>query len=164
MTQWFVLAVNPDPWAIGPVGVGRKNGKMYPYVGRNNQLHDYQQAVKEALTDIEPLSAGEYDLRFYFWRRLDEHASGKKHYADATNLQKSTEDALQGVLFDNDRLVRRVGSEIVEQSATAEPCIVIAAELYVGNDPREIPEHIWEQIDRVDSPPLFDNTWGGPDA
>jgi len=162
--HWFVLAVNPDPWAIGPLGVGKKGGKYYPYVGRNNQLRDYQEAVREALSEIEMLSKNSlYSLTFYFWRRLDEHQDGKKHQADVTNLQKALEDALQGVLFDNDRDVREVRSVIIEQSATADPCIVIKAELWEGHDPSEIPDYVWEQIDRVDMPTIFDNTWMGPD-
>lgn len=164
--HWFILALNPDPWAIGPLGVGKKSGKFYPYVGRNNQLHDYQQAVKEELSEVTvQLPPGKYSLTFYFWRRLDEHEAGKKHQADATNLQKALEDALQGVLFDNDRDVRDVRSVIVEQSTTVEPCIVIKAEPWQGHDPSEIPDYVWEQIDRVELPKLFENNvWMGPDA
>jgi Holliday junction resolvase RusA-like endonuclease len=157
MTHWFVLAVNPDPWAIGPLGVGKRNGKYFPYVGRNNQLHSYKEAIASELAE------GTYDLSFYFWRRLDEHASGRKHVADATNLQKATEDALQGILFDNDRDVHRITSTIVEQSDITVPRVVISAQLWVGLDPVEIPNHVWEQIDRSDTPDLFNNVWKGPE-
>lgn len=162
MIHWFVLAVNPDPWAIGPLGVGKRGGKYFPYVGRNNQLHSYKEAVAAELAEVHPLPEGTYDLAFYFWRRLDEHASGRKHIADATNLQKATEDALQGILFDNDRDVHRITSTVVEQSDTTKPHVVIRASIWDGLDPTEVPNHVWEQIDRSDAPDLFDNTWGGP--
>lgn len=159
--RWFTIEVNPDPWAIGPLGVGRKQGgKLYPYVGANAQLVAYQEAVKELLANVEKLPTGEYKLTFYFWRRLDAHASGRKHYADATNLVKACEDALQGVLIENDRLVRDVRGVIVEQESDTKPMVVLKAEMWGGLDPHEIPQHIWEQVDRVELPVLdFDNTW-----
>lgn len=159
-TRWFTLDINPDPWAIGPLGVGRRNGKLYPYVGKNAQMDAYKQAVKELLADVQPLLEGEYILTFYFWRRLDSHESGRKHQADATNLIKATEDALQGVLFDNDRAVRDVRGVIVEQHAEARPFVVVKAEMWDGFDPTQLPDHVWEQISQIDSPSLdFDNTW-----
>lgn len=161
---WFALDVNPDPWAIGPLGVGKRNGKYYPYVGRNTQLAAYKEAVKELLGEVPMLPPAEYSLTFYFWRRLDEHASGKKHVADATNLQKATEDALQGILFDNDRDVRDVRSVVVEQGPETRPFVVIQADLWPGLDPTEIPSHVWEQIDKAETPTLFDNTWQGPNV
>lgn len=158
--HWFSLDVNPDPWAIGPLGVGRRNGKLYPYVGKNAQMDAYKQTVKELLVDSRPLPEGEYTLTFYFWRRLDSHESGRKHQADATNLIKATEDALQGMLFDNDRAVRDVRGVIVEQHAEARPFVVVKAEMWEGFDPTQIPDHIWEQISEIDSPSLnFDNDW-----
>jgi Holliday junction resolvase RusA-like endonuclease len=162
--RWFVLSINPDPWAIGPLGVGKRNGKMFPYVGRNTQLDSYKQAIKEELREIEPLPQGDYELNFYFWRRLDEHGSGRKHIADATNMQKATEDALQDVLFDNDRNVRDIRSVVVEQDSDTTPCVVIRARLWQGLNPEEIPEHVWEQVDHTETTPLFDNTWGGPNS
>jgi hypothetical protein len=165
--RWFVLALNPDPWAIGPLGVGKRGGKYFPYVGRNNQLHSYQQAVKEELEDEPPLRAGTYDLKFWFWRRLDSHAAGRKNIADATNLQKATEDALQGVLFDNDRDVRHVSSVIVEQSEEAKPLIVIRAMPWPGFENGELPDFVWGDIinaQRTASQPPSNNVWSGPDG
>lgn len=165
--RWFVLPINPDPWAVGPVGVGKRGGKYYPYIGRNNQLHSYQQAIKEELEDVPPLTPGLYDLRFWFWRRLDSHASGKKHIADVTNLQKATEDALQGVLFDNDRDVRKVTSQIVEQSEDAKPMIVIRALPYLGFNEGALPDHVWGDIwnaHRRSEQAPSDNIWRGPNG
>jgi hypothetical protein len=160
---WFTVDINPDPWAIGPLSMGKKNGKFFPIVGQNAQLANFKAAVAESLEGITPMGTGEYDLHFWFWRRLDGTGRNKKHVSDATNLQKATEDALQGVLFDNDRNVRRISSEVVEQGPDVRPMIVIRARLYTGLNPDEIPPHIWEQIDRLeDEPNLFDNSWGGP--
>lgn len=167
MTEhWLTVDVNPDPWAIGPLGIGKRNGKFFPYVGQNAQLAAYKQAIIESLGEIEKMPEGDYELHFYFWRRLDGTSRNKKHQADATNLQKATEDALQGVLFDNDRNVKFVASTIVEQGPEVTPMIVVHARLYEGFDPDVIPEFIWDQIDQIDqieTPTLFDsNEWTGP--
>ena len=161
--RWFTLDINPDPWAIGPLSMGKRNGKFFPKVGQNAQLASFKAAVAEVLDGVTPMPTGEYDLEFYFWRRLDGTGRNTKHVSDATNLQKATEDALQGVLIDNDRNVRRIRSEVVDQGPDVRPLIVIRARLYDGLNPDSIPGHIWEQIDRIeDEPDLFDNSWGGP--
>lgn len=161
--RWFTLDVNPDPWAIGPLQLGKRNGKFFPHVGPNRQLLAYKETVAELLGDITPLEPGEYDLSFYFWRRLDGSGRNVKHSADATNLQKATEDALQGILFGNDRDVRKISSEVVEQGPDVRPMVVIRAQMYDGLDPSLIPSHVWEQIDKAEMPALFDdNVWMGP--
>lgn len=143
---WYVLNVNPEPWAIGSLGLGRKAGKMYPYVGQNAQLAAYQSAVREALgpqTKIE----GNVEVNFYFWRNLATYETQtgrdhRKHYADATNLQKATEDALQGVLFDNDKFVVDVHSVVMDQGPHVKGKIVI-------NCLKALPhlqQHYWEQL------------------
>jgi Holliday junction resolvase RusA-like endonuclease len=145
---WFYLPINPEPWAIGNVGTGRKGGKIWAYVSPNPQLQSYQSAVKEEMEtilvdsiDID-FKADEYDLEFFFWRNL----SGGANWADSTNLQKATEDALQGVLFDNDRRVRSVASTIVEQDTECEPNVVIRIGRWKGFNDKSIPDHIWNDI------------------
>lgn len=128
--HWFVLEVNPEPWAIGDLSVGRKNGKVFPMVGRNNQLYMFQQAIKEEIGDPGIFFDGPVELQFYFWRRRDEYKTPqarthRKHEADGTNLSKATEDALQGVFFKNDKDVNHCEWTIVEQGADVEPKIVI---------------------------------------
>lgn len=128
--SYHVLRVNPEPWAIGPVGYSRRGGKMSAYVGQNKQLDAYKQAIKEELGDGHTMLEGPIDLVFYFWRVRSEYttAQGKahrKHEADATNMQKATEDALQGVLFQNDKDVAHVESWIVAQGPDVEPCVVV---------------------------------------
>jgi Holliday junction resolvase RusA-like endonuclease len=167
--MYYVLGINPDPWAIGPLGVGKKGGKFFPYVGRNQQLHAFKEAVKEELIAQEAmmLMPGKYQLEFHFWRRLDSNSSGsKKNTADATNMQKACEDALQGVLIDNDRDVVKIGSTIVEQSSTVTPCIVIQANIWGAIDPdRELPDWVMEKVAElaVKAPPT-NNVWSGPNG
>ena len=152
MIRWtFILPINPEPWAIGPVGYTNKGGKPRGFVGENKQLRIYQDAVrqmlKERISAIEngdkhfPL-AGPCELSLWFWRRLDSYelSSGKKsnrHWADATNMQKALEDAIQGVLTGNDKNNLKVMSEIVHQAEEINPGIVIqvtAARAFNPND------------------------------
>lgn len=161
MSLWYRIdGVNPEPWAVGPVGTGRKNGKVYAYIGPNAQLVAYQNAVREQLGDreISPL-VGDVELTFFFWRRLDTYLTphGRKAHkeeADSTNLQKGLEDALQGILFANDRSVKRITSEVVKQDPDIEPRIVIGAKRYESNT-NAIPDTMWAETTAV-SPALFD--------
>lgn len=132
---WFSLDVNPEPWAIGDLSVGRARGKVYPVVGRNHQLHNYKEAVKEAIGDPGVWFEGGIELFFCFNRRRDAYktpqARGhRKHEADLTNLQKATEDALQGILFKNDKDVVKVTSQMVEQSEMARGYVLIGIRTY----------------------------------
>ena len=127
------LDVNPKPWAVGPLALGRRGGKMFPKMERNASVFAFKEAVREEVEGlrVDMLPEGSrYILEFYFWRRLESYIgeSGRKataHVADATNLQKSTEDALQGLLFANDRDVQVVKSTIVEQGPDVIPGIGI---------------------------------------
>jgi Holliday junction resolvase RusA-like endonuclease len=146
------LPLNPEGWAMGPLSIGKKNGKFFPKVGRNQQLHAYKEAVADLIAQEVPLPAGEYELYFWFWKQLDsyETESGKRHQrhlADATNLQKATEDALQGVLIDNDRHVRKIGSTIVEQGPNVVGQVLILAKPFSIFDPHDIPAIGWEIVD-----------------
>lgn len=128
MTKFFVLGLNPEPWAIGTIS----RGKNYSSISPNDTLLAYQNAVKEELEDEEMLDWEYVELTFYFWRQQTKYldASDKirqKNAADSTNLGKGLEDALQGVLFKNDRIVRDVRSVIVAQGADVTPRIVIKA-------------------------------------
>lgn len=149
--RWFALWINPEPWAVGDIDIGRnKSGKMFPRVAPNHQLVAFQQAVKEELTNEEAFPEDiKYCLTFYFWRRLDRYVdvSDRKrsaHVADATNLQKGLEDALQGVLFKNDRDVTDIRSILVEQSESTHGRIIIRASESRGLEPHvpRLPESI----------------------
>lgn len=167
--RWFYLPVNPEPWAVGSLGLGKKGGKFHPTISPNAQLVAFKQAIAEELEECEKLPPGEYELEFYFWRALDDYetASGRrhrKHQADATNMQKATEDALQGVLIDNDRNVRRVTSEIVEQGPDVKPGIAVKATMWSGFNPDSIPDFIWDQVDgQAVQEPLPLDDWRAPE-
>lgn len=155
--MFLYLPINPDPWAIGPLSIGKRGGKFFPNIGPNRQLVAFKEAVREELESqgVPKLPDGWIELDMYFFRRLD----GKKHQADTTNCQKACEDALQDLLIGNDRDVARVRSTMVEQSADTEPGIILRADVWTEFDPHEIPDEIWDLREHAQSPTLFDNTW-----
>lgn len=128
------IPVNPEPWAIGPIGVSNKGGKARGFVGQNQQLRNYQDAVKEDIRSQIILSELYFNfpvsspviLNLFFFRRLDDYQSvtGRKssrNAADATNMQKAFEDAIQGLLIVNDRNNIQVSSAIMEQGPHVAP-------------------------------------------
>lgn len=155
--KWHVLDVNPEPWAIGDVGVSRHGGKLTPFVGRNNQLHTYKQAIADELGDQEWIE-GDVTLRFLFWRNRIEYKTERQsisraHDADATNLQKATEDALQGVLFKNDKSVKDIHSVLVAQGPEVKGKVVIGIERYLDEYPQllqHLPDEVLTEINRLD--------------
>ncbi len=159
--RWIYLPINPEPWAVGELSLGRKNGKLFPKMSPNKQLQAYQDAVREALEDQDMLPVGQYSLTFYFWRLRSQYQGRtrrvRKHQVDATNMQKALEDALQGMLFDNDRNVQDIHSVIVGQGPDINPKILIRASLARQVElPREALDAI---IAGQKSEPEFDNTW-----
>lgn len=133
---WYVIrGVNPIPWTSPTVTVGRRKGQYKPQVYSSAELKNYKAALAEeferAYPDA-PLIEDEIGVTFFFWRHIDVGTTGsnrtRSNEADATNLQKSTEDALQGVLFKNDRQVVHGASWIMGQSEETEPMIVVRVE------------------------------------
>lgn len=133
----LITGINPEPWTAPSVGIGRARGKVYPQVYKNEQLRAYQEALKEsvkqAYPDVKPSPKGRrINLFFYFWRDMPTYEGDSKlvykNQADATNLQKATEDALQGILYANDRDVVHIESTIVEQGPGVESRIVVRME------------------------------------
>jgi hypothetical protein len=171
--RWYALHVNPEPWAVGPLDILRRKGKLAPTMGRNQQLFAYQQAVKDELLSKygvvkESVYAPCYQLDCYFWRRLDEGpGTNRRHEADATNMQKALEDAIQGVLIHNDRDVIRVRSTIVEQEGSTDGKIIFCLQWGVARYglqtpmPNGIPEEILSEIAewRHEAPKVSDNSW-----
>lgn len=137
---WYVLSVNPTPWAVGELGFAKKkDGGKRIYMAPNRDLKLYQEAVREEMEAFMTINLhAELDVVFVFNRALDEIRRGKAlshaHYADATNLQKATEDALQGVLFSNDNQNRVVTSIIREQTPEAEPYVAIGIKVISDDD------------------------------
>lgn len=125
---FWVTGVNPQPWAV-PRG-NRFGGRPQ----KGGVLHTYQQAVKEQVSSFWEFGPFDKDvpiaLSFAFWRQIEneQDTAGRWHrgkVADATNLQKALEDALQGVLFTNDRYIADIRSRIIEQGPYVEPKIGI---------------------------------------
>lgn len=164
MTRWYVLDVNPEPWAIGPVGYARRNGKMAAYVGRNAQLDTYKQTVKEAILALEPppdMLTGKLSVTFWFWRNRAEYQTPqarthRKHEADVTNLQKATEDALQDILYKNDKDNSHVESILVAQGPDVIGKIIIRISKVEVFDPAQIPIDAWKEIEKIDHPDVYD--------
>lgn len=131
---WFVLPVNPVPWTAPEASVGRKNGGTFVNFYSSQELKNYKEAIAAEVEhqldeDWAPLE-DEIALEFFFYRRLDSQERATKrrsrsHIADATNMQKAVEDALQGVLFVNDSQVVDVRSVIVRQDEDADPCVAV---------------------------------------
>lgn len=128
---FFISGINPEPWAVGQVGVRNVKGKPQPFIGPNPQMVTYKNAIAEEIKKQNPVLINHpCAVWFYFWRKLDKYTTvedkgHQRHIADATNLQKSTEDALQGVAITNDRLVVQTCSLVVEQSIETNPGLVI---------------------------------------
>lgn len=168
---WIVLPINPEPWAIGPVGYARRNGKMSAYVGQNKQLDAYKHAVSEAAREVWgalPPLRGNVSLDFFFWRNRADYTTPaarlhRKHDADVTNMQKATEDGLQGVIFENDRETVEVHSRIVRQGPDVVGKVVVAVRLI--DDPWNltgvIPLDVIEKVNKIDAPPaITPQRWG----
>lgn len=133
MDYYLVEDLNPEPWTASEGSVGRKGGKTFVLFHKPTQLRNYQEALTEMFKQQNPqarLYTGNLELHFYFWRELASYETptgrqGRAHIADATNLQKSTEDALQGILYKNDRDIRCIQSVIVSQTPSTIPAILI---------------------------------------
>lgn len=164
---WFVLDVNPEPWAIGPLGVARTGGKLRPYVGRNAQLHAFQETVKAALEGAPEMEAGKYSIRLIFWRDRAEYETPqarthRKHEADVTNMQKAFEDALQDVLFKNDKDVIDIHSTLIEQGPGVHGKIVLGIKVVAPLTEEDVymPTEVRERLAALEAPlPESDNSW-----
>lgn len=152
---WLMIPLNPEPWAIGPVGVNRKSGRISAYVGRNQQLHAYKEGVADHVKRIwgdRPILDGKVRLTFYFWRQRSEYTTPaarkhRKHEADVTNLQKACEDAMQGIVFENDRDNTDVRSVMVEQGEGVTPLILIKVEQATPHGwASEIPDDVFAEV------------------
>lgn len=130
--------INPEPWAVGTAFSRRqKNGKLSVGVSPNPKVKAYQNAL---IADLEDFVV-EYPelpypadmplfIRFLFWRQIESATVNDKvrkvsHVADTTNLQKSTEDALQGYIMKNDRSVVGTYSKVVAQGENVTPSVII---------------------------------------
>ena len=155
------LWLNPEPWAIGSVMRQKGGARISP----NANLAAFQSAVREELGDAKMLPESYRKITFYFWRQQARYIDmsdkvRSRNQADATNMQKALEDALQGVLFANDREVRDIRSMIVDQGYEVQPCILIKAEPFsAGTVYDEIPVEILDEVFRGPQVKKSDNSW-----
>lgn len=145
-----IEGLNPMPWQSPRLGTIRKGGKIVPTSRPSDEVVVYQEAVKEAVMDrypnLELIDHGLHGLviTFWFWRSLN-FGGQIRRAADATNMQKCLEDALQGVVYVNDRFNRTVTSHVVAQERDIEPLILISVERYDRDpfaDTRQFAERI----------------------
>ncbi|AMS03440.1 RusA-like resolvase [Gordonia phage Benczkowski14] len=167
------VGLNPEPWAMGkPTMIyNPKTKKHWPKYSPNRQLKAYQDAVRAELqardVQVEP---GMYRLRFTFSRQLEiavnRTSTSTSHVADTTNMQKATEDALQGVAIGNDRDVIDVGGRLAgPQMVSTVPYVIIEVwsqlETYeldppLGDPAQEELKRVFQEFLR---PEIIDNTW-----
>lgn len=152
LTRTFTFpGINPEPWAIGPVGWTTRGGKRIPTIGPMPQVKTYQKAIGDELKKYilpAPLTC-KVRFEFYFWRRLDKHTTTKGRevqakVSDATNMQKSTEDALQKILIVNDNQVKDIRSVVVEEGEFVTPGVIIKLIIPEGNPIMNVDIHVLE--------------------
>jgi Holliday junction resolvase RusA-like endonuclease len=128
--------INPEPWQAKELGVGLKGGRHFPTATTPIQQRMYQEAIRGSIEEAYPdgfewfADYKELECWFFFWRKLESYTqkSGRtatRRRADVTNLQKSTEDALQKVFFKNDSQIKRIHSEVVAQGPDVEPRLLV---------------------------------------
>lgn len=160
--RWYYLHINPEPWAVGPLDLGRKSGKLYATMGQNQQLAAYQEAVRDELRSQDPeFIEGQAFIQAWFWRNRAEYTTPnqrkhRKHEADGTNMLKAIEDACQGVLFNNDRDNQAGAWWIVEQGAEVEGKILLRVGTYIERPliPADVYSKLLEPREKKD-----DNSW-----
>lgn len=158
--DWYLIeGINPEPWQASEGSVGRKGKSVFVQFHKPGGLRDYQEALASEFKRRYPkveCATGTVELLFYFWRHVD--VENKAKVADATNMQKSTEDALQKILYENDRQVKHAQSYVVEQLADTEPMILI------GIRPLQPPPaNIFSIVEELhqDGPEIESNDWPG---
>ena len=107
--NFYVIEINPEPWTAPEPNINRGR---FRGMRKGAKLKAFQNALEEDMRrfypDAECIPAGvPLGLTWYFSRDTK-----VGNIADITNLTKAAEDALQGVLYENDRWVKQ--SKVVE--------------------------------------------------
>lgn len=132
--QHFLFFTNPEPWRVPPMSPGRnkKTGKLIVTSGRDELVASYQEEIREELVRQGAyLMDPGYKVDFFFHRIKETINTGSgvktsRNRADATNMQKALEDALQGTVIHNDADVVDIHSRIVPSgSMTSEPFVFV---------------------------------------
>lgn len=156
-TVTYALPVNPEPWAVGNAFVKRGGGKTFAAIAPDKTLKVYQEAVRAELQAQGAQEVpGQYMLEFYFFRQNAQYtdAAGRRrtrNRPDVTNMQKATEDALQGVLIGNDRDVLDVSSHLVATGTDVDPMVVIHLTYGLEMSLAKVPDAVMSAIGRLES-------------
>jgi Holliday junction resolvase RusA-like endonuclease len=133
MTDWgeyHCAGINPVPWQTGVPFVVRSKGRVFAKMAPAGKLVDYQEAFREEFMQQQDhivMHTGELEVQFHFWR----NRSGRDSHADVSNLQKATEDVLQGILYNNDKSNRHVTGHLVEEGPKVKPYVIVRIREYV---------------------------------
>lgn len=155
-TVTYALPINPEPWAIGNAYVGRGGGKTFARIAPDKTLKLYQEAVRAELeaqgAEVLP---GKYALEFFFYRQNAQYtdAAGRRrtrNRPDVTNMQKATEDALQGVLIGNDRDVVSVSSHLLAAGPEVEPAVVISLTCGIEQEYSSAPRYVLNALAKME--------------
>ena len=134
---WACRGIVPNPWRASEGSISKRGGKLKVVHSKHPKLATYQQALIEELDRTfpkgDPLTIP-LRVRFYFFRRLEY----RSQRADATNLLKATEDALQGRLYVNDVENVHVESKVLRQEKDIESYIYVWWEPFVDHLPDEL--------------------------
>lgn len=150
----YALPVNPEPWVVGNAYVARGGGKSFARIAPDKTLTLYQGAVR---AELEALGAevlpGLYELDLFFFRQNAQYTdtigrTRTRNTPDTTNIQKATEDALQGVLIGNDRDVVRIQSHRVAAGVDVDPMVVIRLTFGLEG-PRPARQEVQADVDRA---------------
>ena len=157
IVQLLFTDLNPTPWMAPDLSIGRgKGGRVYPQAHSPASMKAYQAAITEAFEQAypnhEPFPKDTpLFAMFFYWRKRDTYKTptgrtSTAKRADVTNINKATEDALQGLLYVNDVDNVTVYGRMVEQDGDADPQLLIV----VSDD---------EPVDWVISPidPVYPN-------
>ncbi len=138
----LVEGINPEPWTAPLLAKKIVGRKMVPIAYPKAELKIYKEAISETVTAAlqeagVPLPVFPKGtlliVEFFFWRQLEQYRSLESgrlvtpKQPDTTNMTKSTEDALQKVLYHNDVHNRVTSGHLVECGAEVEPRILVMA-------------------------------------
>ncbi len=150
--MYHITGINPEPWEASRTAPGRKGGKMFVQHYSPEQMKAFQAAVKEELIlqngHLGMFPDGTFlTVTFFLWRRQEvaEMMEGRTTRAteleaarrqqraawvDTTNCQKSLEDALQGLVYKNDKYNRDVRCVVMDQGPDVTPHITIVIKTF----------------------------------
>ena len=165
----YCLNLNPVQWAIGPVTTMKRGGRTVPFVGRNVQLHNFKEAVRHEINRVygpQEIMEGPIELKFWFWRDRPAYKNyqprtHRTHEADVTNMQKALEDALQGVLFKNDKQTKKVTSEEIDQDQDIWGHVIIEIDAYEPSVPP--PFYPPRDVDEIAESDDLSQAWLSPE-